>query len=129
VSDLAGLAKRSPWLAGVMTVFMFSLAGVPPMVGFYAKFAVLQALVSTNVTGYIVLAVVAVMLSLVAAYYYLRVVKVMYFDEPTDTHVVPERGGVGVLLALNGAAALVLGLVPDGLMALCRDVIVAALVG
>jgi len=129
VSDLAGLAKRSPWLAGVMTVFMFSLAGVPPMVGFYAKFAVLQALVSTNVTGYIVLAVVAVMLSLVAAYYYLRVVKVMYFDEPTDTHAVPQRGGVGVLLALNGAAALVLGLLPDGLMALCRDVIVAALVG
>ena len=129
VSDLAGLAKRSPWLAGVMTVFMFSLAGVPPMVGFYAKFAVLQALVSTNITGYIVLAVVAVMLSLVAAYYYLRIVKVMYFDEPTDTHVVPQRGGVSVLLALNGAAALVLGLVPDGLMALCRDVIVAALVG
>jgi NADH-quinone oxidoreductase subunit N len=129
ISDLAGLAKRSPWLAGAMTVFMFSLAGVPPMVGFYAKFAVLQALVTTNETSYIVLAVVAVMLSLVAAYYYLRVVKVMYFDEPTDTHAVPQRGGVGVLLALNGAAALVLGLLPDGLMALCRDVIVAALAG
>jgi NADH-quinone oxidoreductase subunit N len=65
INDLAGLGKRSPWLAGVMTVFMFSLAGVPPMVGFYAKLAILQALVSTNVTGYLVLAVVAVLLSLV----------------------------------------------------------------
>jgi NADH-quinone oxidoreductase subunit N len=129
ISDLAGLAKRSPWLAGVMTVFMFSLAGVPPMVGFYAKLAVLQALVTTNETGYIVLAVVAVMLSLIAAFYYLRVVKVMYFEEPTDASLVPSRGGVGVLLACNGAAALLLGVLPDGLMALCRDVIVAALAG
>ena len=129
VADLAGLAKRSPWLAGVMTVFMFSLAGVPPMVGFYAKFAVLQSLVTTNEAAYIVLAVVAVMLSLVAAFYYLRIVKVMYFDEPTDASVPASAGGVGALLACNGAAALALGLLPDGLMALCRDVIVAALAG
>lgn len=127
VSDLSGLAKRSPWLAGVMTVFMFSLAGVPPMVGFYAKLAVLQALVTTNDNSYITLAVVAVLLSLVAAYYYLRIVKVMWFDEPSDARVPAARGGVGILLACNGAAALVLGLLPDGLMALCRDVIVAAL--
>ena len=129
VSDLAGLAKRAPWLAGVMTVFMFSLAGVPPMVGFYAKFAVLQALVTTGDTTYIVLAIVAVMLSLIAAFYYLRVVKVMYFDEPTDTSVPMSTTGVSALLAVNGAAALVLGLMPQGLMALCRDVIVAALQG
>ena len=129
IADLAGLAKRSPWLAGVMTVFMFSLAGVPPMVGFYAKFAVLQALVATHDTAYIVLAIVAVMLSLVAAFYYLRVVKVMYFDEPQQSVAVASQGGVAVLLALNGAAALVLGLVPQGLMALCRDVVVAALAG
>jgi NADH-quinone oxidoreductase subunit N len=129
LSDLAGLAKRAPWLAGVMTVFMFSLAGVPPMVGFYAKFAVLQALVTTGDTTYIVLAIVAVMLSLIAAFYYLRVVKVMYFDEPTDTSVPMSTTGVSALLAVNGAAALVLGLMPQGLMALCRDVIVAALQG
>ena len=130
VSDLAGLGKRSPWLAGVMTVFMFSLAGVPPMVGFYAKFAVLQALITTNVPGYIVLAVVAVLLSLVAAYYYLRVVKVMYFDEPVaGVAAVEPRGGVGILLAANGAAALLLGVLPEGLMALCRDVVVRALAG
>ena len=132
MSDLAGLAKRSPWLAGVMTVFMFSLAGVPPMVGFYAKFAVLQALVTTNVTGYIVLAVVAVLLSLIGAFYYLRLVKIMYFDEPAGASAaapVSGSSGMSALLACNGAAALVLGLLPDGLMALCRDVIVAALAG
>jgi NADH-quinone oxidoreductase subunit N len=127
--DLAGLSKRNPWLAAVMTGFMFSLAGVPPMVGFYAKFAILQALVSTNVTGYIVLATVAVLLSLIGAFYYLRVVKIMYFDLPIQAESVPAQGGVGVLLACNGAAALVLGLLPDGLMALCREVIVAALAG
>jgi len=129
ISDLAGLSQRSPWLAGVMTVFMFSLAGVPPMVGFYAKFAILQALITTNVAAYIVLAVVAVLLSMIGAFYYLRIVKVMYFDDPVDTTAVASHGGVGVLLACNGAAALLLGVLPDGLMALCRDVIVRALVG
>jgi NADH-quinone oxidoreductase subunit N len=82
IGDLAGLAQRSPWLAGVMTVFMFSLAGVPPLVGFYAKLSILQALVSTNVVVHVWLAVFAVLTSLVGAYYYLRVVKVMYFDAP-----------------------------------------------
>ena len=85
IDDFKGLAKRSPWYAAVMAIFMFSLAGIPPTVGFYAKLSVLQALVSTNVAGFIVLAVVAVLLSLIGAFYYLRVVKVMFFDEPTDT--------------------------------------------
>ncbi|ASM77742.1 NADH:ubiquinone oxidoreductase subunit N [Vitreoscilla filiformis] len=130
LADLAGLAKRSPWMAGAMTVFMFSLAGVPPMVGFYAKFAILQALVTTNDAAYITLAVVAVMLSLIGAFYYLRVVKVMYFDEPTQEGAqTSSYGGVAALVAVNGAAALLLGVLPDGLMALCRDVVVAALAG
>ncbi|MCI1192900.1 NADH-quinone oxidoreductase subunit NuoN [Calidifontimicrobium sp. SYSU G02091] len=130
IADFAGLARRSPWLAGVMTVFMFSLAGIPPTVGFYAKLAVLQALVTTASTGYIVLAVVAVLLSLVGAFYYLRVVKVMYFDEPADAAPVTwVPHGAGALLAVNGAAVLVLGLLPGGLMALCRDAIVKALAG
>jgi NADH-quinone oxidoreductase subunit N len=129
IADYAGLAKRSPWLAGVMTVFMFSLTGIPPMVGFYAKFAVLQALIVTNQAGYIVLAIIAVLLSLIGAYYYLRVVKVMYFDEPqAGNGQVASRGGVGVLLACNGAAALLLGVLPDGLMALCRDAVWLAIV-
>jgi len=128
IDDFAGLNQRSPWAAGVMSIFLFSLAGIPPLVGFYAKLAVLQALVSTNVTSYIVLAVVAVMASLVGAYYYLRVVKVMYFDAPRNSAPLPQRSaGVSALLAANGLAVLLLGVLPGGLMALCRDAIVKAL--
>jgi NADH-quinone oxidoreductase subunit N len=127
IADLAGLAKRSPWVAGVMSVFMFSLAGIPPLVGFYAKFAVLQALVSTNEPGYIWLAVIAVLLSLIGAYYYLRIVKTMYFDEPLDATPIQGDRGTGVLLALNGLAALLFGMFPDWLMALCRDAVQKAL--
>jgi len=129
INDLAGLGKRAPWLAGIMTLFMFSLAGVPPMVGFYAKLAILQALITTNVTGYLVLAVVAVLLSLVGAFYYLRIVKVMYFDEPLAANAgrPVQGGGISALLAVNGAAVLVFGLLPGGLMDLCRDAIVKAL--
>jgi NADH-quinone oxidoreductase subunit N len=129
VSDLAGLNQRAPWLAGVMAVFMFSLAGIPPMVGFFAKLAILQALVATGVTGYLVLAVVAVLMSLIGAYYYLRVVKVMYFDKPTDGASLSRGAGVSALLAANGAAVLLLGPFSGGLLALCRDVIVKALAG
>ena len=127
IDDLKGLAKRSPWFAGVMAVLMFSLAGLPPTVGFYAKLAVLQAVVSTNVTGYIVLAVVAVLLSLVGAFYYLRVIKVMYFDTPTDRQPIVSSREMSVVLSLNGAAVLLFGLLPDGLMTVCREAIVKAL--
>ena len=94
---------------------------------FRSKLSVLQALITTNIDGYIVLAVVAVMLSLVGAYYYLRVVKVMYFDEPTDTSRPLQGGGVSALLAVNGLAVLGFGLLPGGLMAMCRDAILRAL--
>ena len=127
IDDLKGLARRSPWYAGVMAVFMFSLAGVPPTVGFYAKFSVLQAIVSTNVTGYIVLAVVAVVLSLIGAFYYLRLVKVMYFDEPVEAAPIETNGEVRLLLSLNGAAVLIFGLLPGGLMAVCVNAIGKAL--
>jgi NADH-quinone oxidoreductase subunit N len=128
LDDFRGLHRRSPWLAGVMAIFMFSLAGVPPTVGFYAKLSVLQALVSTNVAGYIWLAVIAVLLSLIAAFYYLRVVKVMYFDEPSDDRPLPAATGeVRTVLWLNGAAVLAFGLLPGGLMALCAQAIVKAL--
>jgi NADH-quinone oxidoreductase subunit N len=119
IDDLKGLNQRSPLIAGVMAVFMFSLAGIPPTVGFYAKLAVLQALISTNVAGYIWLAVVAVLLSLIGAFYYLRVVKVMYFDDADDTSVIPSAGGARALLSLNGAAVLVFGILPGGLMTMC----------
>jgi NADH-quinone oxidoreductase subunit N len=100
---------------------------VPPLVGFYGKVAVLQALVSTGRTGDIVLAVFAVLMSLVGAYYYLRVVKVMYFDAPAKSGPIVRGRGVSALLALNGAAVLVFGLLPGGLMNMCRDAIVKAL--
>jgi len=127
ISDLRGLAKRSPWIAGVMALFMFSLAGIPPLVGFYAKFAVLQALVTTGNHGYIVLAVVAVLLSLIGAYYYLRIVKTMFFDEPLDPTPIHTETTSTVLLALNGIAAIGFGLLPDGLMIACREAILAAI--
>jgi NADH-quinone oxidoreductase subunit N len=127
VSDLAGLARRSPWYAAVMAIFMFSLAGIPPMVGFYAKVAILQALVTTNVPAYLWLAIAAVVLSLVGAFYYLRVVKVMYFDAPTDDSPIESSGEVRTLLSINGAAIVIFGLLPGGLMALCARAIVQAL--
>jgi len=127
IDDLKGLARRSPWYAAVMAIFMFSLAGIPPTVGFYAKLAVLQALVSTNQALYIWLAVIAVLLSLVAAFYYLRMVKVMYFEEPADTRPIVSTGEVRTLLSLNGAAVLVFGILPGGLMAMCAQAIVKAL--
>jgi NADH-quinone oxidoreductase subunit N len=128
IDDLRGLNQRNPLLAAIMGICMFSLAGIPPAVGFYAKLAVLQALVSTNVTGYIVLAIVAVMLSLVGAFYYLRIVKTMYFDEPVaGPAFVAAPTEVRVLLSLNGAAVLVFGLLPGGLMTLCADAIRLAL--
>jgi NADH-quinone oxidoreductase subunit N len=127
IDDLRGLARRSPWYAAVMAIFMFSLAGIPPTVGFYAKLAVLQALVSTNLALYIWLAVIAVLLSLVAAFYYLRMVKVMYFEEPVDTRPIVSTGEVRTLLSLNGAAVLVFGILPGGLMAMCAQAIVKAL--
>lgn len=127
IDDLKGLASRSPWYAAVMAIFMFSLAGIPPTVGFYAKLAVLQSLVSTNDTTYIVLAVIAVVLSLVGAFYYLRLVKVMYFDEPKETAPISTTGEVRVLLSLNGAAVLVFGLLPGWLMTMCANAVLQAL--
>jgi NADH-quinone oxidoreductase subunit N len=129
LSDLAGLNQRSPWMAGVMAVFMFSLAGIPPTAGFYAKLSVLQALITTNQPHHLWLAVFAVLISLVGAFYYLRVVKLMYFDEPTGDAAAPseEGGGANALLAANGAAVLLLGILPGGLMALCSMAILRAL--
>jgi NADH-quinone oxidoreductase subunit N len=128
INDLAGLGQRAPWMAGVMALLMFSLAGVPPLVGFYAKLSILQALVTTAAVPYIALAVFAVMMSLVGSFYYLRIVKVMYFDPPAAGMPAIQSGsGVSALLAINGAAVLVLGLLPGGLMAMCRDAILKAL--
>jgi NADH-quinone oxidoreductase subunit N len=127
IDDLKGLARRSPWFALVMTIFMLSLAGLPPTVGFYAKLSVLQSLVTTDVPGFLWLAVAAVLLSLVGAFYYLRVIKVMYFDEPVDAHPIVSTGDMRAMLSLNGAAVLLFGILPGGLMTLCVQAIVKAL--
>jgi NADH-quinone oxidoreductase subunit N len=123
ISDLAGLNQRSPLYAGVMAISMFSLAGLPPLVGFYAKLAVLQALITAQQTGYLVLAVFAVMMSLIGAFYYLRVVKVMYFDAPLAANDQPisAPADASAVLAVNGALILILGIVPGGLMTLCAQ--------
>ncbi len=127
ITDLAGLNQRSPLYAGVMAVAMFSLAGLPPLVGFYAKLAVLQALIASGQAIYIGLAVFAVMMSLVGAFYYLRIVKVMYFDKPLTASTVSAAPDVRIVLTLNGALILILGIVPGGLMTLCYNAIVATL--
>lgn len=125
ISDLKGLNRRNPVLAGALLVAMFSLTGIPPMAGFYAKLAVLQALVGA---GYVAIAVVAVMFSLIGAFYYLRVVKMAYFDEP-EGEAVPINNGVitSGLMSVNGLLIVVLGVVPGGLMALCVSVIEGSL--
>ena len=131
LSDLAGLNQRSPMMAGVLAASMFSLAGVPPMVGFYAKLSVLQALLESNEAAYIYLGIFAVLMSLVGAFYYLRIVKLMYFDAPSG-----EQTAMGIhapaeaklVLGLNGLSLLVLGLVPSGLMVLCAQAITELLV-
>ncbi|MEY2809284.1 MAG: NADH-quinone oxidoreductase subunit NuoN [Pseudomonadota bacterium] len=127
IADLAGLNQRSPLYAGVMAVCLFSLAGVPPLVGFYAKLSVLQALVASGQTGAVALAIFAVMMSLIGAFYYLRVIKVMYFDKPLTATTVSAGADVRVVLSINGALILILGLVPGGLMALCAQAIVQSL--
>jgi len=127
ISDLAGLNQRSPLYAGVMAACMFSLAGVPPLVGFYAKLSVLQALIASGQTGAIALAIFAVMMSLIGAFYYLRIVKVMYFDAPITATTVSAGNDVRVVLTINGALILILGILPGGLMALCANAIVRTL--
>jgi NADH-quinone oxidoreductase subunit N len=122
ITDLAGLNQRSPLYAGVMAVAMFSLAGLPPLVGFYAKLSVLQALISSQQTSYLVLAVFAVLMSLVGAFYYLRIVKVMYFDAPqSPVHPITAPADARLVLTINGALILILGIMPGGLMTLCAQ--------
>jgi NADH-quinone oxidoreductase subunit N len=123
ITDLAGLNQRSPLYAGVMAICLFSMAGIPPMVGFYAKLSVLQSLIVSGQSFYIGLAIFAVIMSLIGAFYYLRVVKVMYFDEPVTATTVSATADVRVVLSMNGLLVLVLGIVPGALMALCADAI------
>lgn len=124
IEDFKGLNQRSPWFAFVMLLLMFSLAGIPPVMGFFAKLSVLQAVLGT---GQIWLAVVAVLFSLIGAFYYLRVVKVMYFDEPRDAVKIAPTSDMAVALSINGVLVLLLGLLPGPLMTACANAIVKTL--
>jgi len=126
LDSLKGLNKKHPWFAFMGLVMMFSLAGIPPTVGFAAKLSVLEALVDAEYTA---LAVVAVMASLVGAFYYLRVVKVMYFDAPLREHEITGSGISRGILGINSIAILVLGIFPGALMALCLNVMRNTLLG
>ena len=122
LEDLKGLNRRTPWYAFIMLILMFSLAGLPPTAGFFAKYAVLSATVAAHQVW---LAVVAVLFSLIGAFFYLRIVKLMYFDEPDESKpgVVEGPGEMRALLTINGLALLVLGILPQPLFALCMHAI------
>ena len=115
IEDFKGLGERSPWFAFIMLLLMFSMAGIPPTVGFYAKLAVLQAVVDV---GMVWLAVFAVLMSVIGAFYYLRVVKYLYFDKPTDDAPIVREADMGAVLSINGLAMLALGIFPGILMSL-----------
>jgi NADH-quinone oxidoreductase subunit N len=120
IDDFKGLNSRSPWFAAVMLMLMFSMAGVPPFVGFWAKLAVIQAALHVDLLW---LAIVAVVFSVIGAYYYLRVVKLMYFDEAAELTPLEGSGSFRFVLSANGLAVLLLGMYPGLLLALCARVI------
>lgn len=119
LEDFKGLNQRSPWFAFVMLIFMFSMAGVPPFVGFWAKLQVLKAVVNVDLVW---LAIVAVIFSIIGAFYYLRVIKLMYFDTPQETSAVEGAMDLRILLSVNGVAILALGLYPQLIMGLVSSV-------
>lgn len=120
LDDFKGLNDRSPWFAFVMMILMFSMAGVPPTLGFFAKLSVLQAVVGSGLTW---LAVVAVVFSIIGAFYYLRIIKLMYFDKAEDTSPIESSTDMKVVLSANGLGILLLGFAPGGLLTLCAAAI------
>jgi NADH-quinone oxidoreductase subunit N len=118
ISDFKGLNARSPWFAGMMAILMFSLAGLPPFIGFWAKLGVIQAVLGVHITW---LAVVAVLFSVVGAYFYLRIVKLMYFDEPTDNTTIGGSTLMRTVLSANALLALGLGVIPGTLLEICKQ--------
>lgn len=124
LSDFRGLNKRSRWWAGMMAIVAFSMAGIPFFVGFFSKFFILQAVVAA---GYLWLAVAAVMMSLIGAFYYLRLIKVMYFDDPVDVAAIEAGLGVRTVLSANVLAIALLGVFPGALMQLCVMIVQSSL--
>jgi NADH-quinone oxidoreductase subunit N len=122
ISDFKGLNEKSPWFAFMMLIVMFSMAGVPPSIGFFAKFSVLQEVVSN---GFVGLAIVAVIFSVIGAFYYLRVIKMMYFDvveNEKSSPVAPVQMDVQLLMTGNAVLILLMGVFPDSLLNACSRV-------
>ncbi|NJD25266.1 MAG: NADH-quinone oxidoreductase subunit NuoN [Betaproteobacteria bacterium] len=124
LDDFKGLNQRSPWFAGIMLMLMFSMAGVPFFVGFFAKFSVLEAVVAS---GQYWLAIVAVLFSLIGAFYYLRVVKLMYFDAPTNPAPLEAGMDMRILISANGLAVALFGIFPQTIMSLCAYALLRSL--
>ncbi len=120
LDDFKGLNDRSPWFAFMMLILMFSMAGVPPTVGFYAKLSVLQAIIHVDMVW---LALVAVFFSIIGAFYYIRLVKLMYFDQPDTEEPLAVSADMQIAISFNGLLVLGLGLFPGGLLALCASVL------
>ena len=116
LEDFKGLSDRSPWFAFVMLCIMFSMAGVPPFLGFWSKWFVLKELVAS---GFVELAAIAVLFSIIGAYYYLRIIKLMYFDKPDSMTAIKSSKQMRFVLSVNGVLILALGLAPNMLMSLC----------
>jgi NADH-quinone oxidoreductase subunit N len=119
ISDLAGLNQRSPWFAFIMLILMLSMAGVPPTVGFWAKLAVLKAVIDVDLVW---VAIIGVFFSIIGIFYYLRVIKVMYFDNAIETEQIKCGADMKLTLSTNGLAVLALGIYPSALMAFCISV-------
>jgi NADH-quinone oxidoreductase subunit N len=124
LEDLKGLNQRSPWYAFLMLITMFSMAGIPPTLGFYAKFVVLQSVLQA---GFVWLAVFGVLMAVVGAFYYLRIVKLMYFDDAVDHTPINAQADMNMVLSVNAMGLLLLGLMPQRLMDICGYAIMRSL--
>lgn len=119
IDDYKGLSERNPWYALMMLILMFSMAGIPPFVGFYAKLTVIKAVVDINLIS---VAIVAVLMSVIGAFYYLRIIKVMYFEQPVEQHKLEAPADMRIMISVNALAVFALGLFPGSLMAICAAV-------
>lgn len=119
IDDYKGLSQRNPWYALMMLILMFSMAGIPPLVGFYAKLTVIKSIIDINLVS---VAIIAVLMSVIGAFYYLRIIKVMYFDKAEQNEPLEAPTDMQVMISVNALTVLALGLFPGALLAVCASV-------
>ncbi len=119
IDDYKGLSQRNPWYALMMLILMFSMAGIPPLVGFYAKLTVIKSVIDINLVS---LAIIAVLMSVIGAFYYLRIIKVMYFDKPEQNAALEASVDMRMMISANALMVLALGIFPEPLLAICTGV-------